>query len=85
MFWTSWTSVYHRSTFTGLLVKEFIQRHIKKYLDKKITGKKDNKGNVSETQYIKLPYAGEFHGITKDSFTCLMIVFSTVNGAKQIN
>ena len=41
----------------------FIDRHIKQYLESKMSVKKDSKEKPSEIRYIKLPYIGEFSGI----------------------
>ena len=46
----------------NLFPERFIERLIKKYLNKKWA---ENNNNASEIQYIKLPYIGEFSDIAK--------------------
>ena len=48
----------------NMFPKRFVERHIKKYLDKKASGEK-KKENVSDIHFFKLPYIGEFSGTVK--------------------
>ena len=60
-----------RKLFPG----RFIDRHIKQYLDSKMSVKKDSKEKPSEIRYIKLPYIGEFSGIAKNKIMKLFKQF----------
>ena len=51
--------------FRNLFPQRFIERHLKKYLDKKSAGNKEHKVNTSDIHYFRLPYIGEFSGMAK--------------------
>ena len=59
----------------NLFPGRFIDRHIKQYLDSKMSVKKDSKEKPSEIRYIKLPYIGEFSGIAKNKIMKLFKQF----------
>ena len=49
----------------NLFPERFVDRHIKKYLDRNLSVNRDNKDKVSEIWYIELLYIGEFSDIAK--------------------